>query len=260
MYTKLTVMKKTMLCLAAILLNIFLLQAQQDNTIVKKNPPPAKHKNMVKLNLFALPLRNISVQYEHQISRKSTIGFSLRVMPQGDLPFLNSFRNAISDTTTQNQLNNIKVGNFALMPEIRFYLSRKGAYRGFYIAPFFSYAHYSVSLPYSYTDNGVDKTIPISGNVNTMTGGIMFGAQWKLGKSIYLDWRIFGPHYGSSKGSISGQQSLSSSEQSSLQSSLNNLNIPLVKTSSTVDANGATLNFSGPWAGIRAGLCIGFRF
>jgi hypothetical protein len=88
----------------------------------------------------------------------------------------------------------------------------------------------------------------------------MFGAQWKIGKSVYLDWWIFGPDYGSSKGSISGTQSLSPSGQSSLKSNMENLNVPLVKTTNVVDANGATLDFTGPWAGIRSGLCIGFRF
>ena len=146
------------------------------------------------------------------------------------------------------------------MPQIRFYLGHKGAYHGFYIAPFFSYAHYTADLPYNYTDSGVNKTIPLAGSVNTITGGLMFGAQWKLGKSIYLDWWIFGPHYGSSNGSISGKQSLSSTEQSALKSDLDGLNIPIVKTTNSVDANGATINFSGPWAGIRSGLCIGFRF
>lgn len=253
-------MKKIILLLAPILLTAPFLHAQVDGAITKKIAQPANHKNLIKLNLLALGLKNITVQYERKMSKKTTLAIGLRMMPKSGLPYESSFHNAIKDSSTQNQLDNFKTGNFAFMPEIRFYMSRKGAYHGFYIAPFFSYAHYTADLPYNYTDNGTDKTIPLSGGINTITGGLMFGAQWKIGKSVYLDWWIFGPHYGSSKGSISGAQSLSPSEQSSLKSNMDNLNVPLVKTTNVVDANGATLDFTGPWAGIRSGLCIGFRF
>jgi hypothetical protein len=253
-------MRKILLFLVAIILIAPFLQAQDNAAMNNKIVHQLNHKNLVKLNLFALALKNITLQYEREISKKTTVGLTLRVMPNSGLPFKSSFKNAINDSTTQNQIDNFKTGNFAIMPEIRFYLGHKGAYHGFYIAPFLSYAHYTGDLPYSYNDNGTDKTIPLSGSINTITGGLMFGAQWNLAKAVYLDWWILGPHYGSSDGSISGKQSLSSTEQSALKSDLDNLNIPLVKTTNTVDANGATINFSGPWAGIRSGLCIGFRF
>ncbi len=176
------------------------------------------------------------------------------------IPFENTIKSNISDSTTKSQLDNFRVGNFAIMPEIRFYFSRKGAYHGFYIAPFASYAHYTGSLPYNYTDNNVDKSFQMSGSINSFTGGLLFGAQWNLGKMVFIDLHFLGPNYGSCNGSISGKGSLSSDEQSSLKSSLDELDVPLAKTSNTVDANGATLNFSGPWAGIRSGLCIGVKF
>lgn len=253
-------MKKIILFAAAVILTAPLLQAQDNSTANTKNEQPDNQKNLVKLNLFALGLKNITVQYERVISKKSTIALSMRVMPKSGLPFKSSIRNAISDPNTKTQVDNFKTGNFAVMPEIRFYLGHKGAYHGFYIAPFASYAHYTAELPYTYNDNGTNKIIPLSGSINTITGGLMFGAQWKLGKAIYLDWWLFGPHYGSSNGSIIGKQSLSPSEQSALKTELNNFSIPLVTTTNTVDANGATLNFKGPWAGVRSGLCIGFGF
>lgn len=245
-------MKKIILIFPISLLCAQILHAQDENSAAKKN--------LVKINLFALALKNITVQYEREISRKTTVALDVRMMPKSSLPFKSSFQNAISDQTTKDQLNNFRTGNFALMPQVRFYLGHKGTYHGFYIAPFLSYAHYTADLPYNYTDSGVNKTIPLSGSVNTITGGLMFGAQWKLGKSIYLDWWMVAPHYGSSHGNISGKKSLSSSEQTALKSALDGLNIPLVKTTNNVDANGATLYFSGPWAGVRGGLCIGFRF
>jgi len=253
-------MKKIILFLAAVLLTTTFLQAQDESATNKKDEQTVSQKNLVKLNLFALGLKNITVQYERVISRKSTIGLTFRVMPKSGLPFKSAFTNAIKDSITTSQIDNFKIGNFAIMPEIRFYLGHKGAYHGFYIAPFVSYAHYTAELPYSYNDNGTNKTIPLSGSVNSISGGLMFGAQWKIGKAVYLDWWMFGPHYGSSNGSISGKQSLSPSEQTNLKSSLDGLSIPIVKTTNTVDANGATLSFTGPWAGIRSGFCIGIGF
>src|SRR5665647_1333504 len=142
-------MKKIILFLIAIILIAPLLQAQDDSTMNNKMVHQLNYKNLVKLNLFALPLKNITVQYEREISKKTTVGLTLRVMPNTTLPFKSSFHNAINDSTTEKQLDNFKTGNFAIMPEIRFYLGHKGAYHGFYIAPFFSYAHYTGDLPYS---------------------------------------------------------------------------------------------------------------
>ena len=253
-------MKKIICFLIPALFLLPFLHAQDESKANKNIERTGNGKNLVKLNFFALVFKNVTVQYEREIGKKSTIALNLRLMPKGGLPFKSSFRDAINDPNTKNQVDNFKTGNFAFTPEIRFYLGRKGAYHGFYIAPFVSYARYTAELPYIYDDNGTDKTIPLSGSLNTYTGGLLFGSQWKIGKSVYLDWWIFGPHYGSSKGSLEGNQSLSQSEQTALKSNLDDFDIPLVTTTNTVDANGATLSFKGPWAGIRSGFCIGIRF
>ena len=243
-----------------ILLFTFPSSAQVDSTVKQKAATSAEQKNLIKINLPALVFKNITVQYERVISKKTTIGLTVRMMPKGSIPFKSSFKDLLDSANDKEQVDNFKVGNFAIMPEIRFYLGKKGAYHGFYIAPFLSYAHYTAELPYKYDDNGTKKSIPLSGSINTITGGLMFGAQWQLGKAVYLDWWIFGPHYGSSNGSISGKQSLSPSEQASLKSDLDNFDVPLVKTTNTVNASGATIDFKGPWAGVRSGLAIGIRF
>jgi hypothetical protein len=53
---------------------------------------------------------------------------------------------------------------------------------------------------------------------------------------------------------------LSATEQSSLKTELNNFSVPLADVSNTVNASGATINISGPWAGIKAGLMLGIKF
>ena len=217
-------------------------------------------KNIVKMNLMALSLKNFSFQYERAIARKITAGATIRFMPFGSLPFKSTVKGSFDDEEFETQLENAEVGNFAFMPEIRFYLGKKGVFRGFYIAPFASIARYKTEVNFTFEDNGVDKTIPMSGKVNTITGGLMFGAQWKLGKKLYLDWWILGPNAGSAKGDISGRMALTPSEQQSLEEELEDLDLPLTNFKYDVNSNGADIRVKGPWGGVRSGLCLGIRF
>ncbi len=102
--------------------------------------------------------------------------------------------------------------------------------------------------------------MPLSGKLNTFTGGLLLGAQWKLGGKVYLDWWMLGPQYGSSDGTLDGKRALNLQEQQELRNQLQDIEIPFAETTTTVDANGARLDIKGPWAGLRAGLCLGIRF
>jgi hypothetical protein len=217
-------------------------------------------RNIIKLNLLALPFKNISVQYERAVGRKFTAAATARFMPKSKLPFRSTISNYADDAALDRQLANTEVGNMAIMPEVRWYVGKKGAFRGFYLGAFANIGKFDADLNYEYDDAGTTKTIPLSGSVNTITGGLMLGAQWKLSKAIYLDWWIAGPNYGSSNGDLSGKQSLSPSEQQSLRDELDDLDIPLTDFTYKVDGNGATIDFKGPWAGVRSGICIGIRF
>ena len=219
-----------------------------------------EEKNLVKWNLAALALKNFSFQYERAVGKKISVAGGLRFAPKSKLPFKSSLEKSIDDDETWESIKDFKTGNFAITPEVRFYMG-KNVFQGFYIAPFVRYAQYSADVPYKYEDNGISEVIPLSGNVNSFTGGVLFGAQWKLAKKIHLDWWILGPNYGSTSGSISGQKTLSAQEQQELREQLQDLeDLPLVNTKYTVDGNGVKVDFDGPWAGMRAGLSLGFRF
>jgi len=208
-------------------------------------------KNLIKLNLPSLLMKTVNVQYERAIYGKTSVGVGLRLMPKGTLPFSSSL-NDIDD-----QLGSLEMGNFAITPEIKFYMG-KGVFKGFYIAPYLKYANYNLSIDYEYGDNG--ETIPLSGKLDTYTAGVLFGAQWRLAKQFYLDWSIFGPQYGISRGSIAGKKTLTPKEQQDLKRELDEIDLPVGHISSTVNANGATVDLKGPWAGIRANVGIGYRF
>ncbi|MDP3469472.1 MAG: DUF3575 domain-containing protein [Daejeonella sp.] len=233
--------------------------AQDKDSVESRNVSIDSGNSLVKLNLLSLPLRNFSLAYEHKIGRKVTAGLGLRIMPKGGLPMRSSISNLIDDPDTDRQLDNFKTGNVAFTPEIRFYMGKQ-AMRGFYLAPFARISSYTAEMPFEFDVNGVTQTMPLSGKLNTFTGGLLLGAQWKLGGKVYLDWWMLGPQYGSSNGLLDGKKALNAQEQQELRNELQDIEIPFAETTTTVDANGARLDIKGPWAGLRAGLCLGIRF
>ena len=234
----------------------------QDSTTVKQKKDGGK--NLLKINLTAIPLNNYSLMYERKIGRKTSLAVGYRFMKEGGLPLKSNFKTLIDAEELFDRLDQFQTGNTAITPEIRFYMG-KGVFRGFYLAPFARFSKYTAKLPFDfeYDDaNGTkEATIPLEGDLKTITGGLQIGAQWKLSKLIYLDWWILGPQYGTSEGSIKGTMPLSDEMQDGLREQLTDLeDLPLVKVKSEVDANGAKVDFSGPWAGVRAGIALGIRF
>lgn len=236
----------------------------QDNA--KENAPSTliENKNLVKMNVGALLLKNYSFQYERLISKRISVAVGVRLSPKSNVPFSSKIETLIDDPETWESIKNFKTGNFAITPEVRLYMG-KGVFNGFYVAPFARYAKYTAEVPVSYDGDNGSEMIPLDGDVTTLTGGLLLGAQWKLSKLVYLDWWILGPNYGSSSGTLTGTKNLSATEQAEIKETLDDLmedlnDTNVIKASSTVSSNGAKINFDGPWAGLRAGLCIGFRF
>ena len=241
--------------------------AQTDSLKVKDGG-----KNLLKVNLTAIPLNNYSLIYERAIGRKIAVGLGFRYMPEDNLPFIDELETVIDDDDTFDKLKNFKTGNMAITPEIKFYFG-KDVFRGFYIAPFARYAEYTGKLPFDFEydddDNPAtpekESTIDLDGKITAITGGLLFGAQWKLSKLVYLNWEILGLSYGSSKGNITGTSAELSNQyvREGLEEELKDFeesDIPLVEIQTGVDSEKAWADFSGPWAGIRASIGLAFRF
>jgi hypothetical protein len=216
-------------------------------------------KNIAKFNLIGF---SINGQYERILSKRVSIAISYRVLPSGK--FL--FRGLIptTDPRARESLNNLIVSNSAITPEVRFYLGKKGFGQGFYLAPFFRSAKFGgngIGIDFT-LDNGQTATFNMEGNVKANTFGLLIGAQWKLGRNLWLDWQIIGPHYGSGNGNVTGISniSLSPTERINLENALRDISIPFIKQNVSVSPNQAIVNLNGPWAGLRTGLSLGFDF
>ncbi len=250
----------------------FQLKAQTDPvstdsilSTTKKTNSKTQQKNFVKINLTAIALKNYSIQYERVVNRKISFAISFRTMPATTIPFKTNILKIVGDDIdTRKAIETFELSNFAITPEVRFYLSKKGYGRGFYIAPFYRYASFNTNqLIFTYKNSfNVENDIKLSGKLTANTGGFMFGAQWPLGKYVCLDWWIFGPHYGSGTGNFTGtsNQALTQVEQNDLRQQLEDLDIPLTNKTVYVNANGASLKLDGPWGGLRAGLSLGIKF
>ncbi len=231
----------------------------------KTTTTPEIRKNYAKINLPGIAIRNYGLQYERVLSKRISFALGYRFMPEGAIPFKSAILNSGNNTPeAEKAINSLRLANTAITPEIRFYMGKKGYGRGFYIAPFYRNGNFKASgVQLEFEGNGGStETMTLSGDIKGNSFGLMFGAQWALGKNICLDWFILGPHYGSGSGSLKGSSSvaLSQAEQNDLLTTLRDIDIPLVEETYTVTANSATVSFKGPWAGIRAGLSLGIRF
>ncbi len=253
---------KQILLSAALFCSFFMASAQDTGM---DTPSAEKGKNLVKLNLSSLILNNYSFQYERVITKRISAAIGYRFMPSSDVPFKSTVLNQVGDDEAADFIiNNSKFSNMAITPEIRIYLG-EGYGKGFYVAPYYRYSKFKMEeVRVNYQDsNGQDQYIKMDGDITGNSAGLMFGAQWTIGQHFVIDWWIAGGHIGGGSGDISGTSTapLSPQDQARVKDILDDFDVPLVKTTNEVTANGAKVKMDGTWAGIRAfGLNVGYRF
>jgi hypothetical protein len=235
-------------------------------SVTKKGVIENTFHNFIKINLAALLFKSYALQYERTLGRNFSLAVQYRIMPVAGISFKGHVLKLMADggADTKRIIDDFKVSNYAITPEVRLYLSRKGYGRGFYIAPFYRYASFtSHQLNVFYRDdNKANKSINLSGNLTSNTYGLAIGAQNALGKHLVIDWSLLGPHFGTAKGTFTGTPSstLSPGEQTNVRMKLEDICFPLSDWAVNVDANKASMNIDGPWAGMRVTVGLGVRF
>lgn len=226
--------------------------------------------NFIKVNLTAPLIKNYSLQYERVLSRNFSAGLSFRFMPETGLPYKDQIiKNAeITDPDEKEVIENLLLSNFAITPEVRYYMGKKKYGTGFYLSLFYRYGSYSMAnnaLDYE-PEEGDPVSLDMTGDVTAHTGGLMIGSQWALGKYMCLDFWILGPHFGISSGNVTA---LSSEEipmedqqdiRDEIDDALSDADIPMFDYTVTTSSDRIKVDFNGPWAGIRFGLSLGVKF
>lgn len=216
-------------------------------------------KNMIKWNLLGLTSSTISLQYERLIAPKTSIAANINIMPKRSIPFFDTVTNIVKDKGAVDILKDVKMNAFSFTPEVRFYLGKEGM-RGFYIAPFVRYDRFSVELPVEYIYKEKLESVTINGNVDGFSGGLSFGAQWRLASQWYLDVTFVGASYGFASGELSGRRSLDAEEQTEVRKAIEEVELPVVKYTYEVNDEGVDVNIKGPWANAKLAVAVGYRF
>lgn len=244
------------------------------STVINFSPKPSKRlinydRNILKLNVTSIPFKNYCLQYERLTFHKTSLSLGFRYMKKTKLPKLQKFESLIDDKEAYEDLQNTVVGNYAITPEMRFYLGQQNGARGFYFAVYGRYSQYDFDIyELEYTveiETGEEPIFQtshadINGKFNSITAGLMLGAQWRVGRRIYLDWWILGASYGRAKGKIAAVTMLRPDEEVALYKELKDSEIPFGRYTISEGKGSDILNFKGPWAGVRAGLSCGVRF
>lgn len=243
------------------------LQAQVEDAEKKSS---TGGKTLIKYNIPAAFFKNHVFQLERVVSRKTSLAVTVGIANNASLPFKDNILDQFGDNQqVLDAVESTKFDRFNVSAEYRFYLGRKGAPRGFYLAPFVRYSSMNAVNKYTFNDSdGKSHTVDFDGKLTGFGGGLMMGTQWTLGRYVVLDWWIFGPFYGSQKGDFRGEDAVPIKDPLGLQDDINNTDLgPWTLTAVVGNQNiGGSqkgvvdAKLSGPFIGIRSGLSLGIRF
>ncbi len=216
--------------------------------------------NMAKINISAFVLKGFGVQYERKIGKRTTIALGYSAIPTSTVAFKGFYERQIDNARVN--IEDFKIGTSIFTPELKYYFGSKGAFHGFYMAPYIRISHYNIEGPVKYNSStNVERIAIFSGSINSISGGILLGSNFKIGKKLYLDWWIIGGSLGKASGNVSAKTALNQDEQDGLKDALNRTDIPLTSIESVVDANGAIVTSKGSIVGLRGlGINFGIRF
>jgi hypothetical protein len=248
-------------------------EANEEVEVEEEVKPRKPTKNFIKMNLWNIPIRNYSFQLERVLTKRLSIAIGYRTMPEQGLPLIEQYKMiaGLDETTFPedkellDKIRSVKVSNTAITPEIRLYLSKKGYGRGFYLAPYYRMATYTLNgYSESYESENRLNNVTLSGKITAQSYGLMMGAQWKLARFISLDWWIVGAQVGTHQGEFSAQKDISftGDEKSLISEAASDISVSNIAFSSPEfpSANTVRVTTSGIWGGIRAGLCLGISF
>jgi hypothetical protein len=217
-------------------------------------------KNMVKFNFSALLFKGFNVQYERQLLPKVTAALGYGIIPLSSIPFKSYIKDQVYIPNVN--VSDYRAGTFVFTPEVRYYFGKKGAYHGFYLAPYARLGFYKINGPIIYSNSsGQNQRADFSGKLTAITGGLLVGSAWQLSDKFYLDCWIAGASFGGENGKFTASSALSPSDQESLRKNLNSISLKYITLTSEVNNNGAIVKTSGNIAGVRGlGINLGFKF
>jgi hypothetical protein len=163
------------------------LSAQNNTTTLRLDAP--QPRAAIKLNLYNTMFGAFSPNAEVKLTPKISLnlGYTIKKISASNLSsIVDGFALSLPDTVSFNSaFSPLKTRTF--VPELRFYVGKKGAMQGFYIAPYARFLRGSSTLNVTTTNN---KTYDGTMNLKANRGGIMLGYQWIISNHFVIDWGI----------------------------------------------------------------------
>jgi hypothetical protein len=218
-------------------------------------------KSNVKLNLYSLIQKTVSLQYEYILGAKTSVALGLRFQPNKNIP--GALLSDPSSTVTAGEFTSAKYGGYAITPEFRYYLSKQAG-KGFYLAPFARYEAFTMKSNVYLKDGDPLSITGFNGKLGGMGFGLLAGAQFSLSDRISIDWWIAGPYIKAHKLSLSATSADFGLTQTDLDDFNNSFstvdNVILSGFTGTATNQKIEISAKSQFPGIRTGLCVGFRF
>lgn len=212
-------------------------------------------KNAVKLNLFGLAFKNVSLQYERSINDNISGALGVSYMLGLSPPEIN-----VSGADTAVSFSEFKLSGFSVTPEFRFYPGHEGL-RGFYLAPYFRFAQYKSTAPYRYTESDGTKTeLNTDLTFNSTGGGLMIGTHFLIGENFSVDWWIIGFSYAPLTSKVKVTGTLKTDSYDDVRGAYASDVEGFGKVTSEVGDDYAQIVVKKGIPGVRTGLTLGYAF
>lgn len=154
--------------------------------------PAVAQNHVIKITPGKLlgPVNNLQLGYEGVVSEKVTLGVDLKIaFPSSatDIPFdLDTLAVGESGTFETFGLSS----GWSVTPQVRFYLGKSGAPKGFYLNPWLRFFRYSLDSEVVWTEPAGDSDIDAQFTYGGFGGGFNIGWQWFLGDAFVIDWNF----------------------------------------------------------------------
>jgi hypothetical protein len=203
-----------------------------------------------------LLLGNISLQGEYSFLKKSSLTAKIGV------PFKRSFH-----STFDNNDVDMHMKAFSFLAGYRKYLSKQ-ILKGFYIEPFFTYAHHNSEGTGAGKLDNQSVIMDFTNDYNGIGIGVQLGSQFIIAKRLVIDLFFFGPQLTSSTNNFRAIDPYNSIAWTTIQADEAEQDIkdfldqfPFIrnKVNVNVDKGNRTVmaDFKGALVGIRFGISIG---
>jgi hypothetical protein len=223
--------------------------------------------NLVKINLPPLFLRTVSVQYERTFLRN--FSGCVQVGQSRELS-MNTLMNRYIGSAQSETLKKINssitfdklytTGSTYFTPELRLYLSLKGAPKGFYLSGYYRIATTKVHADFSYRDSAnSSSTVNMEGRLNGFFPGAMLGYQKQFLHFFTMDIWLAGVQWGSSKATFEATGDFHSINKEGVKEFIES-NMKNGSASVTMNDQKITADYTGKSLGFRFGFCLGIAF